>query len=139
MFTIFKVKRYVVGGSVLGTFLLVYGTAIVFRLLMGHYFMVGGLADPNYILLALLCGIPFVVGSLISLNKSPKMYIETMFMSSVLFSVLFMTIHGVLVFWTTAMTDGVLVRTLIVFPVSALLIVVAAYIGVNMAKPARER
>jgi len=135
---LYKGKSTLVVGSVLGIFLLVYGTAGVFRFLMGSYFLDGGLTDPNYILLALLCAIPFAVGSLMGMNKPTKKHFETIFMGGVLFSLLFTTVHGVLVFWAPEMTNEVIVRTLIVFPISALLVLLAVNIGMRMKRPACE-
>ena len=132
-------KSYLVGGSILGTFLLVYGTAIIFRLLMGNYFMDGGLTDPAYIYLALLCALPFVAASLMGRTKDPKKHIETIVMGGGLFLLLFMTVHGVLVFSAIEMTASVIERTLLVFPVSALLVVFAAYIGKNMGRTAHKQ
>ena len=134
----FKGKGTLVVGSVLGIFLLVYGTAVVFRLLMGSYFLNEGLTDPNYILLALLCAIPFGVGSSMGKNKTTKKHFETIFMGGVLFTLLFTTVHGVLVFWAPEMTNEVIVRTLTVFPISALFVVLAVNIGMKMKRPARE-
>lgn len=138
MFVMGKSKSLLVGGSIVGTFILVFGTAILFRLLMGTYFMKGGLADSNYILLALLCAVPFAVCSLIEMNKNPKKHIEAILIGGVLFSLIFMTVHGCLVFSASPMTDAAITRTLIVFPISALFIVLAAYFSMSMGRPYRE-
>jgi len=131
---VLKEKRYLIGKSVLGIFLLVYGTAVVFRLIMGNYFMDRGLADPNYIFLALLCALPFVVGSLMGKNKNLEKHIEVIFSGGMLFSLLFIAVQGALVFSANGMTDEIIARTLIVLPTSALLVLLAAYIGVSTGR-----
>ena len=40
---------------IVGIFLAVYGTAVILRLIFGDFLLDGGLTNPNYSLLALLC------------------------------------------------------------------------------------
>lgn len=123
-----KVKGFVVLGSIVGAFLVVYGSAILFRLLMGLYFLDGGLADPNYAYLAILCAVPFALNQLIY----QKQYSKPSFIGECLFILLFVIVHGVLVFSTVETTYEIVVRTLIVFPVSAFLMVIATRFGVSI-------
>lgn len=120
--TMVKAKVGIAVGSVFGIFILVYGTALLYRLLFGGYILEGGLANINYGALAILCAIPFGWLSLIGKGKYPKNY--SLILSASLFSVLFVLVHLVLVLSSGAMANDAVARTLIVFPASALLLAV---------------
>lgn len=119
-------------GSVIGALLLVYGTAIINRMLVGDYYMNGGLSDLNYAYLSLLCAVPFVIGSLMKLNITPKNHSTFIIVAGFLFAVLFSTVHWAFVYYGVEMAADVLFRTLLVLPISALLVVFAVYVGFNM-------
>lgn len=118
-----KSKLFLIGGSVIGGFLLVYGSAIMGDLLMGNYILKGGLTDPNYIYLALLCMLPFVIGAIISSTN------KTLSISGTLFAVLFVAVHTAFVYSGEQVVDSAITRMLIVLPISALLVIVATRIG----------
>ena len=132
MFILIQSRLSLVFGSVIGAFVLVYGTAFMNWMLVGDYFMDGGLLDLNYAYLSLLCAVPFVLGSLVKLNITSKNRIIFIIAAGLLFAVLFTTVHWAFVFYGVEMAAGVLFRTLLVFPISALLVVLAVYIGCIM-------
>ncbi|WP_210468900.1 hypothetical protein [Sporosarcina sp. 6E9] len=119
-------------GSLIAAFLLVYGTAIMNWMLIGEYYLNGGLLDVNYTYLSLLCAVPFVLGSLLKLNITPKNRLTFIIVSGLLFAVLFTTVHWAFVYYGVEMAADVLFRTLLVLPISALLVVFAVFIGFNM-------
>ena len=116
-----KTKVGMLVGSIIGVFVLIYGTAFLFHLLFGGYMLEGGLANLNYGVLALLCAVPFVLGVLI--GRSNRSTSHVIFMSAALFSVLFVLVHLVMVLSAEAMQDDAVTRILAVFPLSALLLV----------------
>lgn len=125
-------KKLLMIGSVAGAFLLVYGSAISNRLLVGEYMIDRGLLDSNYIILALLCAIPFVLGSAISMNLKSENHFNLILVSGFLFVVLFVIVHWAFVYYGVEMSGGILTRAFIVFPISACLLVVAMRFGMNM-------
>lgn len=125
-------KITLIGGVVVGAFLLVYGSAILNRIIVGDYFMDRGLLDLNYIILALLCAVPFILASLIKMNMNQEKHFNMILMSGFLFAVHFIIVHWAFVYFGVEMSDGILLRTIIVFPISAFLIVLATYFGMNM-------
>lgn len=104
--------------SIVGMLVLVYGTAILYKLFMGNYLLLGSLLDINYLFLALLCALPFVVGSLMVKPQS-------VLLSVLLFTALFVIVHWGLVFYGQFVTGKGIARMLIVFPSCALLIMIA--------------
>lgn len=122
-------KQGMTVGSIIGMLILVYGTAILYKLLMGNYLFEGGLADLHYVYLALLCAIPFVIGSLIVNSR-------IVLMSVLLFAVLFVVVHWAFVFTGELVTGKELGRMFIVLPASALLLTVA--IRVSRSKKEQE-
>ncbi|WP_172369157.1 hypothetical protein [Sporosarcina jiandibaonis] len=125
-------KLSLVFGSLIGAFLLVYGTAIINRMLVGDYYLNGGLLDLNYAYLSLLCAVPFVLGSVVKLNITSKNRLIFIITAGLLFAVLFTTVHWAFVYYGVEVAADVLFRTLLVLPISALLVVFAVYIGFNM-------
>lgn len=123
-------KLLLIVGSVVSTFLLIYGSALGNRLLVGEYMMEGGLLDSNYIILALLCAIPFMLGSL--MNMKLENHFNLIVISGLLFAVHFIIVHWAFVYFGVEMSGDILIRAFIVFPVSALLLVVAMRFGINM-------
>jgi hypothetical protein len=119
-------------GSVIAAFLLVYGTAIMNWMLVGEYYMNGGLVDVNYAYLSLLCAVPFVLASLVKLNITSKNRLTFIIVAGLLFAVLFTTVHWAFVYYGVEMAADVLFRTLLVIPISAFLVVLAVFIGFNM-------
>ncbi|MFF2755696.1 hypothetical protein ACFVR1_18540 [Psychrobacillus sp. NPDC058041] len=114
--------------SIIGLFILVYGTAILFKLSFGEYLMVDGLGDLNYLYLFILCAVPFVLGIL------GENGVKLTLMSGLFFGTLFVLVHGTLIFSVLEMTSEILARILTVIPISALLIVVVSYFVVNHEK-----
>lgn len=121
-----KSKQALIGGSIAGVFILVYGSAIVLRLLMGSYVFDNGFANPNYVYLALLCSLPFVIAGIIRPSEINFSLIMT---SGALFAFLFIVIHWAFVFTGEQVTGKEIGRMLTVLPISALLIVAATRIG----------
>lgn len=124
-----KSKAAITVGSVMGIFILIYGTAILFRLLFGSYLFDGGLTNLNYGILALLCAIPFALIAVIGKKDAATRY--SVISAALLFSVLFVLIHLVLVVSAEPMDAAAIKRTLAVFPVTALLLVAALYFTVG--------
>lgn len=120
-----KSKAAMLAGSVIGAFILIYGTAILFNLFFGAYMLQGGLADWKYGMLALLCAMPFVLITLFGRSDRSSKY--DIFAGAVLFSVLFVIVHLMMVLSAEAMQDYAAERVLIVFPVSALILAVVLY------------
>lgn len=120
-----KTKFGMLVGSIIGVFILVYGTALLFLLLFGGYMLEGGLANMNYGILALLCALPFVLRVLIGRSKYSTN--NVIFMSAALFSILFVLVHLVIVLSAETMQDDAVTRILVVFPLSALLLVAALH------------
>lgn len=90
-----KTKVGMAVGCIIGVFILVYGTAFLFRLLFGGYMLEGGFANLNYGVLTLLCAVPFVLKALIGQSNRSTSY--AILMSAALFSVLFVLVHLVMV------------------------------------------
>ena len=57
---------------IVGIFLVVYGTAVILRLILGDFLLDGGLTNLNYLLLTLLCVVPFLLYLLVSKNHFEK-------------------------------------------------------------------
>lgn len=127
-----KSKYFLIGGSVVGAILLVYGSAISNRLIVGDYMMEGGLLDPNYIILGVLCALPFVLGSSIRMTTSLNKHSDMILISGLLFATHFIIVHWAFVYHGVVMSDGILVRVFLTFPISACLIVVATRLGLSM-------
>ncbi|QUW22356.1 hypothetical protein JSQ81_01830 [Sporosarcina sp. Marseille-Q4063] len=125
-------KLFLAFGSLIGAFILVYGTAVMNRMVVGDYYMNEGLVDVNYAYLSLLCAVPFVLGCLVKLNITPKNRFTFIIVAGLLFAVLFTTVHWAFVYYGVEMAAGVLFRTLLVLPISALLVVFAVFVGFNM-------
>lgn len=115
-----------------GAFLLVYGSAIGNRLLVGEFMMNGGLLDPNYMILSALCALPFVFASLKGTSPSLKKQAIMIPISGILFAMHFIIVHWAFVYYEVEMSGNLLTRTFLVFPISAFFIVVATYFGLNM-------
>lgn len=120
-----KTKVGMLVGSIVGVFVLIYGTAFLFDLLFGGYMLEGGLANLNYGVLALLCAVPFVLRALVGRNDRSTSHV--ILMSIALFSVLFVLVHLVMVLSAEAMQGDAVTRMLAVFPISALLLVVTLH------------
>ena len=120
-----KTKVGMLVGSIVGVFVLVYGTAFLFHLLFSGYMLEGGLANLNYGVLALLCTIPFALRVLI--GRSGHSTNQVILLSAALFSVLFVLVHLVMVLSAEAMQGDAVTRMLAVFPISALLLVVTLH------------
>jgi hypothetical protein len=116
--------------SIIGLFILVYGTAILFKLSIGEYLMVDGLGDLNYLFLFSLCVVPFVLGILLRKENAGKLTL----VSGLFFGTLFILVHGALIFSVLEMTPQILARILVVIPISALLIVGVSYFVINNEK-----
>ena len=103
-------------------FLIVYGTAVVLRLVLGEYLIAGGLANLSYVLLTLLCAIPFLL--YLSLSKTHFRKIkEVIFTSGLFFLVLFVYSNFILVLALTENSSAIAIRLLIIFPTVALILV----------------
>ena len=94
--------------------------------------MEGGLLNPNYFILSVLCALPFVLGSSIRMTASPNKHFDMILISGLLFATLFIIVHWALVYHGVVISDGILVRTFLVFPISSCLIVVATRLGLSM-------
>lgn len=116
--------------SIIGLFILVYGTVILFKLAFGKYLMVDGLMDLNYLLLFLFCAVPLVIGISFDIKNACKIIL----MSGIFFGTLFIFVHGALIFSVLEMTPAILTRILIVIPMSALIIVVVSYFVISREK-----
>lgn len=124
-----KSKVTLAVGSVLGIFIVVYGTALLLRLLFDAYLFEGGLTNLNYGLLALLCVLPFAVIAMAGRNGDENK--RALIISALLFSILFVLVHLVLVLSAEVMDAG---RILVIFPVSALLLAVVLYFTAGKEK-----
>lgn len=127
-----KTKVGMLVGSIMGAFILVYGTALLFYLLFGGYMLDGGLANLNYGILALLCALPFMFGVLIGWNN--RSMSQVIFMSAALFSILFVLVHLVMVLSAEAMQGDAITRMLAVLPLSALLLVATLHFAAKNEK-----
>ncbi|RLQ90084.1 hypothetical protein [Planomicrobium sp. Y74] len=124
-----KSKVTLAVGSVIGIFIVVYGTALLMGLLFDAYLFEGGLTNLNYGLLALLCAFPFAVIAAVGRNNDESK--RALINSALLFSVLFVLVHLVLVLSTEIMDAG---RIMVIFPVSALLLAVVLYLTAGKEK-----
>lgn len=124
-----KSKITMAVGSVIGIFVVVYGTALLLGLLFDAYLFEGGLTNLNYGLLALLCALPFAVIAMVGRNGDENK--RALIISALLFSILFVLVHLVLVLSSEVMDAG---RILVIFPVSALLLAVVLYFTAGKEK-----
>ena len=107
---------------IVGIFLAVYGTAVILRLIFGDFLLDGGLTNPNYSLLALLCLVPFLFYLLVSRNDFEKVN-EVILTSGLFFILLFVYTNFILVLALTENSSAIAIRLLIIFPIVALLLV----------------
>ncbi|EIJ77983.1 hypothetical protein PB1_10454 [Bacillus methanolicus PB1] len=119
-------KGFLVISSIVGIFLVVYGTSILFRFLFGNYFMDKGLSDVNYLYLALLCSVPYVLYLLLSGRHSERAS-KVFLTSGLLFLILFVPVHSTLVVEGKELTQETLTRILTVIPLSAFLLVIVCH------------
>lgn len=82
----------------------------------------------------MLCAMPFVWLSLVGTRKGSRANAGVM--SAALFSVLFALVHLVVVLSSGTIADDAVVRTLIVFPVTALLLAAVLHITEKNGKVA---
>lgn len=127
-----KTKVGMLVGSIMGGFILVYASALIFYLLFGGYMLESGLANLNYGILALLCAVPFVLRVLIGRGMRSTSHI--ILMSGALFSVLFILVHLVMVLSAEAMQGSAVSRMLLIFPLSAFLLVVVLHFTARTEK-----
>ena len=107
-------------------FLVVYGTAIILRLLLGDFLLDGGLTNLNYLLITLLCAVPFLLYLLVSKNHLEKVT-EVILTSGVFFLIFFIYTNFMLVFSMTVQSQAIAVRLLMTFPMVALILVVVLH------------
>ena len=124
-----KSKGAMAVGSVIGMFILIYGSAILFSLLFGEYLFEGGLTNLNYGILAILSAIPFVLVAVVGKKDAAARY--SVISAALLFSVLFGLVHLVLVISAEPMDAAAIQRTLAAFPVTTLLLIVTLYFTVG--------
>lgn len=103
-------------------FLAVYGTAVILHFIFGDFLFNGGLTNPNYSLLALLCVVPFLFYLLVRRNDFEKVN-EVILTSGVFFILLFVYTNFILVIALTENSLAIAIRLLITFPIVALLLV----------------
>lgn len=115
-----KARMGMVIGSVLGVFILVYGTAVLFRFVFGSYLFAGGIADLKYAVLAAGCAAPFVLSAFLGRRRAATEHAEII--SAVLFGILFAAVHAALTFSGEAAEAAAAVRVLFVFPLTALIL-----------------
>ncbi|MBS4176002.1 hypothetical protein [Lederbergia citrea] len=113
--------------SIVGIFLLVYGTSVILYLLSGNYLLDGGLTDPNYVFLALSCSAPFVLYLLFSRRHSARA-LEVILTSGLLFVVLFIPAHFSLVLDGVEKSQNLLFRLITILPVYALLLLCISHV-----------
>ncbi|MBO0586430.1 hypothetical protein [Sporosarcina sp. E16_8] len=111
---------------IVGIFLTVYGAAVILRLIFGGLLLDGGLTNPNYSLLALLCVVPFLFYLLVSRNDVKKIN-EVILTSGLFFILLFLYTNFILVLALTENSTEIANRLLIIFPIVALLLVIVIH------------
>lgn len=119
-------KRSLLVLCIVGAFLVVYGSAIVLRLLLGNFLLDGGLTNLNYLLLTLLCMVPFLLYLLISKNYCEKVT-EVILISGIFFLIFFIYSNFMLVFSMTEQSQAIAVRLLMIYPTLALILVVVLH------------
>jgi hypothetical protein len=119
-------KGYLFVSSIIGMFLLVYGTSIILRLLTGNELFDGVLSDINYVYLALLCSAPFVLYVLLSGKHSQRAF-RVILASGILFKILFVPVYLTLVLEGKEITQEIIARILTIIPLSALLLVIVSH------------
>ena len=126
-------KGFLITSSIAGVFILVYGTTLILRLLLGNYLLVGGLMDPNYLILALLSSAPFIMYLLLK-GKSSVEASKVVFSSGLLFITLFIYVHLALVTMTEEMTQGLLLRIVTIIPLTAIILVFVSHFTLGNKK-----
>lgn len=106
---------------IVGIFLAVYGTAFILRLIVGGFLLDGGLINPNYSLLALLCVVPFLFYLLVSRNHFEKVN-EVILTSGLFFLIIFVYTNFLLIRALTENSAAATIRLLIIFPIFALIL-----------------
>ena len=119
-------KSFLLLSSIIGIFLLVYGTSVIMYFWLGNNLMVGGITNLNYALLALLCLAPFVFYLLFAGNHANRAF-EVIVASGILFCLLFVPLHFVLVFDGEVLSGGELLRLLTTLPAYAFMLVPIAH------------
>lgn len=127
-------KGFLVISSIVGMFILVYGTSIILRLLLGNYLMAAGLFDLSYAILALSCSVPFII--YIILNARP---LAVILVSGFLFLALFIPVQFAFVTMIEKMSPENLVRILTIFPLTAIIFVFVAHFVYSGQKSLNKR
>ena len=124
---------FIIGLSIVGVFILVYGTSLILRLLLGDYLFVVGLMDLNYTLLAILCSVPFVLYLLLR-GKPILRAIEVVLSSGILFITLFIYVQFALVTMTEEMTQGLFLRIITIIPTTAIILILVSHFATSNKK-----
>ena len=114
-----KEKGKWLAASLIGAFVVVYGTTLLLQSVFGRTVFEGGWKDLNYMLLAILCALPFMLASLLPVRG------DGILISAGLFAVLFVLLQLVMITRQEVVAGDILIRTLIVLPAVALLTVTA--------------
>lgn len=105
---------------------MIFGTSIILHLLVGNFLLEGGLSNLNYLLLALLCAMPFLLYVIISGNNIERVT-NVILTSGLFFLILFVYANFILVFSMTVQSQVIAVRSLITFPALALILVIVLH------------
>ena len=116
-------KRSLFVLCIVGVFLVVYGTAVILRLLLGDFLLDGGLKISTILILTLLCTVPFLFYLLVNKNNFEKVA-EVILTSGLFFLILYVYANFMLVFTMTEQSQAIAVRLLTIFPAVALILVV---------------
>ena len=107
---------------IVSIFLFVYGTAGIFRLILGKFLLDGGFANVNYAILALLCAAPFMFYILFTSSTLEQMR-GLIVTSGAFFIVLFIYVNIMLVNSLIEAHPETTTRLLTVFPATAIILV----------------
>lgn len=122
-----RYKVFLLVASILGSFLIVYGTAFIGNFTFGNFFMTNGINDLNYGVLAILCAAPFFLYILFSRKKSITQVFKVSLVSSLLFLVVFIPVQLTLAFENPIVTTEHLLAVFTILPGFGLLMIMATH------------
>ncbi|QOY35224.1 hypothetical protein AWH56_021395 [Anaerobacillus isosaccharinicus] len=116
----FSTKSSLVWATIITSLFVVYGSAFLGRIIFGHYYMEGGFSNLNYLILALLCLLPFLLSIFINDPISIK---KKSISSAILFTTVFVPVHFTLIYENRTATGEQLIVLFAIFTLFSFIVV----------------
>lgn len=118
-------KYFLIG--MIASFVVVYGSAILLLWTTGEAFIDGDIGNLNYAYLSIFIGLGIGASTFIPAQQQ----LQPLMIGGLLFTIIFSSFHIVSVWNIEQVNEETLLRTLIVLPITAFLIMAAARIGAS--------